>query len=317
MKVLALQANPHDTEVLRIAKEAREIRRRLAPHSGNELIVVGAVRTSDLLELLQEYQPDVVHFSGHGNKGGLLVLEDDVGASSPIPSSALAGIFAAVAATVKCVVLNSCYSHDQASAIVETVPCVVGMGSEISDEAAIAFAVGFYGALGFSSTVQKAFQAGCANIALNSTEHLTPKMQTRPGVDPAQLIIKRSPRLVAEFDIDPRAGRPKKSGSEYSMKVFVEDAPPGTTACVYQYIDPTDDTLEDYENAFDEIQNLGDQFPNYVSFYGDVIIRATLWSGSTGTGIGISRHLKDALRETYANDPRKFIRQALDEIEQQ
>jgi len=170
--------------------------------------------------------------------------------------------------------------------------CRHGLEIINSDEAAIAFAAGFYAALGFTSTVQKAFQAGCANIALKSPEHLTPKTQTRPGVDPAQLIIKRSPRLVAEFDIDPRTGRPKKISNEYSMKVFVEDAPPGTIACVYQYIDPTDDTLEDCENAFDEIHSLGDQFPNYVSFSGDVIIRATRWSGSTGTGIGISRHLK-------------------------
>jgi len=69
MKVLALQANPHDTEVLRLPLEAREIRHQLSLQSCNELIVVGAVRPSDLQQLLLQYQPDIVHFSGHGNEG--------------------------------------------------------------------------------------------------------------------------------------------------------------------------------------------------------------------------------------------------------
>jgi|SRR6266853_1538656 len=118
---------------------------------------------------------------------------------------------------------------------------------------------------------------------------------------------------MAEFDINPKTEKPQMIGEEYSLKVFVQNAPPGTTACVYQYIDTTDDTLDDYNNAFDEIQNLGDEFPNYVSFYGDVFIRATLWSG--GVGKGISCYLKDALRDTYRNEPSEFIRKALKEIE--
>lgn len=311
MKVLVLQANPHDTEVLRLPVEAREIRRKLALQHDNELILAGAVRPSDLQELLQQCQPDVVHFSGHGNQGGLLVLEDDKGASAPIPGSALAGIFEATRATVKCVVLNSCYSQDQAEAIIEKVPCVVGINSEINDEDAIAFAASFYGALGFSSTVQQAFDAACALITYS--EDYGPKMQTQNGVNPDELIIKRSPKLMAEFDINARTGRPKKLRREYSMKIFVQNAPQSTTACVYQYIAPTDDWLDDYNNAFDEIQNLGDEFPSHVSFSGDVFIRATLWSG--GTSIGISRYLKEALRDKYGNKPSGSIRAALEAIE--
>jgi hypothetical protein len=156
--------------------------------------------------------------------------------SVPIPGSALAGIFEAAPGTVKCVVLNSCYSREQARAILEKIPCVVGMNSEISDEAAITFAASFYGALGFSRTVQQAFNAARALIPLS--EQHAPKMETKDGVNAADLVIKRSPKLMAEFDINRRTGRPRKRHHEFSMKVFVQDAPPSTTACVYQYIDP-------------------------------------------------------------------------------
>ena len=71
--------------------------------------------------------------------------------------------------------LNACYSEVQARAIAQHIPYVVGMTKAIGDRAAIAFAVGFYRALGASLTIQEAYEFGCLEIQSQHTlEHLTP-----------------------------------------------------------------------------------------------------------------------------------------------
>jgi hypothetical protein len=58
IKLLFLAANPTDTDRLRLDEESRD---------QFELKTHWAVRADDLQELLMRYQPDIVHFSGHGN----------------------------------------------------------------------------------------------------------------------------------------------------------------------------------------------------------------------------------------------------------
>ncbi|BAY50581.1 pentapeptide repeat-containing protein (plasmid) [Scytonema sp. HK-05] len=63
---------------------------------------------------------------------------------------------------VECVLLNACYSEEQAQAISQYIKYVIGMNQAIGDKAAIAFAVAFYDALGAGEEVQFAYNLGCA-----------------------------------------------------------------------------------------------------------------------------------------------------------
>jgi hypothetical protein len=84
-------------------------------------------------------------------------------------------MFKRFATQVNCVVLNACYSEAQAKAIAEYIPFVIGMKQAIGDQAAIAFAVGFYRALGAGRSLEEAYEFGCVEIQLhNIPEHLTP-----------------------------------------------------------------------------------------------------------------------------------------------
>ena len=57
---------------------------------------------------------------------------------------------------------------------------VIGMNEKIGDEAAIAFAIGFYQALGAGRTVEEAYKLGCVQIRLQDIpEHLTPVLLTK------------------------------------------------------------------------------------------------------------------------------------------
>ncbi len=185
MKVLLLTANPKGTTPLRLDEEAREIEgglRRSALGARFDVRSQWAVRPRDIRRALLDYEPDIIHFSGHGSEDEGLVFEDDAGDLAVVPTDALATLFELFADRVKCVLLNACYSELQARAIAQHIDYVVGMRWAIGDRAAIEFAVGFYDALGAGKPVPLAYRFGCNGIRLSgSDEHLNPALLTRDG----------------------------------------------------------------------------------------------------------------------------------------
>ena len=185
--VLFWAANPVDTDALRLDEEVRTIEERLRASENRDIFDLKqqwAVRFSDLSDGLLRYEPQIVHFSGHGNPTGDLVFEGNDGLAIPVDIHALADLFRIAGDKVRCVVFNACYSTSQAEAISEYIDCVVGTSKAIGDESAIRFAGGFYRALGYGRSVQTAFDLGCNEIDLAALgEHATPQLHTRSGVD--------------------------------------------------------------------------------------------------------------------------------------
>jgi CHAT domain-containing protein len=139
-----------------------------------------SVRPADISQALLDVQPQVVHFSGHGTLTGALCFEDQLGATRVVPPEAIASLFEQFALHVKCVLLNACYSKFQAEAIAKHIEYVVGMNKAIGDRAAIAFAIGFYQALGAGRTFEDAYKLGCIQISLQGIpEHSTPILLKR------------------------------------------------------------------------------------------------------------------------------------------
>lgn len=79
-------------------------------------------------------------------------------------------MFFALKESIFCVVLNACYSEQQAKAIANHIDCVIGMSKAISDAAAISFSTSFYQALGYGKDVKTAFNLGCGQIDLESCD---------------------------------------------------------------------------------------------------------------------------------------------------
>lgn len=182
-RILILAANPKDTDQLRLNEEVREIQLRLerARHREQfEIISRWAVRIDDLQQVLLDYEPDIVHFSGHGAGIHGLVLESDDGTIQLVSSSALARLFKFFKDKIQCVVLNACYSEAQAKEIHKHIDYVVGMNKAVGDRAAIGFAGGFYVALGAGRSIEDAFEYGCISIDLKSIpESETPVLKQR------------------------------------------------------------------------------------------------------------------------------------------
>lgn len=193
IKILLLAANPTDTTWLRVDAEAREIDQVLRQSEFRDSFSIEkhfAVRVMDLQGLLLRYEPDIVHFSGHGNTANEIIVEDSNGKSHPIAHHAIGQLFSILNDNVHCVVLNACYSELQAKAIAQQVDCVIGMSTSIGDAAAISFAASFYQALGYGKDVKTAFDLGCLQIDLeNLGEQNTPRLLTREGVDPSKVYL--------------------------------------------------------------------------------------------------------------------------------
>lgn len=182
VKILVLATNPGKTDQLRLDQEVRQIDAALQQsrfRDSFELEQQWAVRVSDLQRLLLRYKPDIVHFSGHGSEFSEIILEDSDGNSKPVTASALSRLFSLLKDNIQCVVLNACYSEEQAEAIAQHISCVVGMTGAIGDEAAISFSEAFYGALGDGRDIKTAFELGCNRIDLeNLNEQDTPRLKT-------------------------------------------------------------------------------------------------------------------------------------------
>lgn len=183
IRILFLSANPSDTSRLNTDTELRSIREKLRQANLRDnfiLEVCTSARPADISQAILDIKPHIVHFSGHGTSAGELCFEDEQGKSKPVTPKALAKLFSLQADIINCVVLNSCYSDIQAQAIAEHISCVVGMKEKIGDIAAIAFAVGFYKALGAGETTERAYEFGRAEIALeNIPEDLTPVLRKK------------------------------------------------------------------------------------------------------------------------------------------
>ena len=193
VKILFLAANPKGTEPLRLDQEVREIDEALLQKAEFrdkfELKQQWAVRVSDLQAHLLRFQPDIVHFSGHGSSEGKIVLEDNNGNIRTVSEDALSQLFSLLKDNIRCVVLNACYSASQAQAISEHIDCVIGMSKAIGDTAAISFAKSFYQALGFGRSIDTAFKLGVSQIDLEGlNEQDTPKLLS-PNIDPQKMVF--------------------------------------------------------------------------------------------------------------------------------
>ncbi|BAZ38264.1 hypothetical protein NIES4101_42010 [Calothrix sp. NIES-4101] len=168
-RILILTANPTSTNKLRLDEEVREITEGLRRSKEREQFTIEsrwAVRADDIRRAILDFEPQIVHFSGHGEREGELVFEDAAGNAKAVTPEALAGLFELFTNEVKCVVINACYSHKQADAITQHIDYVIGMKQAIGDKAAIKYAIGFYDALGAGRTIEIAHKFGVNAIQL-------------------------------------------------------------------------------------------------------------------------------------------------------
>jgi CHAT domain len=129
-KILILAASPKDRNRVRLEEELRDIEEGLQRAKKRDQFLLKpalAVRTRDIHRQIMDFEPQIVHFSGHGEGEDGLVFEDVTGKAKLVNAEALAGLFELFTNHVKCVVLNACYSEFQAEAIALLTPKAIAL----------------------------------------------------------------------------------------------------------------------------------------------------------------------------------------------
>ncbi|MBW4624878.1 MAG: CHAT domain-containing protein [Brasilonema octagenarum HA4186-MV1] len=175
--ILILAANPAGTSRLQLDKEIREIDEGLKRGNKREQFKLEqkwAVRQRDFYRAILDYEPQIVHFSGHGAGVDGIVLENEADEPAFLNADALSSMFELFATKgVECVLLNACYSEVQAKAISQHVNYVIGMNRTIGDKAAIAFSVAFYDTIAAGEQIEFAYKLG-RSVLMNYLEQQTP-----------------------------------------------------------------------------------------------------------------------------------------------
>ncbi len=174
--ILFVASAPYDMAKLQLEKEFVRISQSLQNGSVDySLKAEFAIKPQELQMAVLKHQPRIVHFSGHGadansnNKSGGIFLQDDKGEAQLVSGEALAGMFGVLLRKIKIevVLLNSCYSEEQAKAIVQHVPFVIGMNDSVKDGVAIEFANGFYQSMSqYRDDIAFAFDLAVSQIQL-------------------------------------------------------------------------------------------------------------------------------------------------------
>jgi hypothetical protein len=192
INILFLSANPK--KALRVdveeAMHAIEQNVRASDHRDSLIFQPAlASRPDDLLQMLNQHRPHIVHFSGTGSEKGLSFVGAD-GRVRPVSPKALTNLFAILKDNIQLIFLDACYSPVQAQALAAIIDCVITMKATLTNESRIAFASSFYRAIGFGRSIQEAFEQGKTSLLLeNLPGDDIPELLHKGNIDPGQIVL--------------------------------------------------------------------------------------------------------------------------------
>lgn len=193
--VLFLGSNPTDTSQLRLDEEAREIEdmiRKSKNRDSVKFISKWAVRPLDILQSINQHNPTVIHFSGHGSEENDLALENPDGTTKLVSKEAIVQSMTTASDNIRLVFFNNCYSSRQAESVVKYVDFSIGMNDSIGDKAAIIFASQFYSAIGFGKSISESFNQAKSALMLESiNEENIPELYSKVEGLESEFILVR------------------------------------------------------------------------------------------------------------------------------
>ena len=192
-KIAFLMAAPAAAGAINVGKDFREAEKAVAGSAKRHKIGLKpyvAAGAEELLDALNEFAPDVIHFSGHGGTGKLLFdkqsIEDVAGQT--VNFSGVKAFLAATGKLPKLLVMTACQTASEAHTLLDAVPAVIGMSGDISDLASTLFCRRFYAALAGCQTIEHAFQQAQAILrAAQLDDADLPTLVVRKGTNAAQI----------------------------------------------------------------------------------------------------------------------------------
>ncbi len=185
--------NTIQQQKLKLEKEAREIHESIQKSLKRDSISFEtrwAARVTDLIQFINEVNPTILHFSGHGTSDGKLVFQDNNDKPKLLNMETLVELINASSDSLRLVVLNNCYSSLISEKIIDNIEASIGMNNSIGDDAAIVFASQLYSSIGFGLSLEKSYQQAIVALKLyDIPEDETPKLFVSDGIEAKEIYL--------------------------------------------------------------------------------------------------------------------------------
>ena len=185
--------NTIQQQKLKLEKEAREIHESIQKSLKRDSISFEtrwAARVTDLIQFINEVNPTILHFSGHGTSDGKLVFQDNNDQPKLLNMDTLVELINASSDNLRLVVLNNCYSSIISEKVIDNIEASIGMNNSIGDDAAIVFASQLYSSIGFGLSLEKSFQQAIVALKLyDIPEDETPRLFISDGIEANKIYL--------------------------------------------------------------------------------------------------------------------------------
>jgi hypothetical protein len=160
-KVALLVTNPSRAAPVQTGVEVRYIQDAIKLGGNPDKIdvkLILAPTIATLLDNLNAYKPQVLHFSGHAGSRSLVFDNERAGddGGQVLDYSLVKSLIQATATRLDLLVLCGCDTLDGADIFLDVVPAVVAMSSSIDDEAACNFSKQFYRSISGQASLKDA-----------------------------------------------------------------------------------------------------------------------------------------------------------------
>jgi hypothetical protein len=174
LKIAFLTTNPERNASLRTDIEVRDVREAVAATVHWDQVEVEhlpAATLETLIDALNEYKPQILHFSGHG--GGEALLFDKRGAASDggvvLDFDLVARVIESANPRPRVLVLSACDTVTGAERFLPGVEAVLAMSASIDDAAACHFSRRFYKSIASGASLERALEQG--KLVLEADEY--------------------------------------------------------------------------------------------------------------------------------------------------
>lgn len=198
LKVLFLASQPKNSGALHLEWDLQAFQRALdTTRSGDRFLpkLLWAPSPADLIDNLSLFKPDILHFSGHGQKAteekGLGVgLVDRTNEVAVLTEQGLLSLLRGLRKDrPQILLLASCWSLGIVRSATAFVKCGIGCPSNLNGQVAGTFIHGFYSAIASGGSIRDAYEIGVAGIPDSVPFERRPMLEWAHDVDPANLVL--------------------------------------------------------------------------------------------------------------------------------
>jgi hypothetical protein len=194
-RIALLVTNPDRNASLQTAIEARDIETAIKVGGRPEKVDLKmflAPTFDTLVDALNSYRPDVLHFSGHGGGRELLFDNERAGTDggTALDFDMVARLIGMTSYKPKLLVLAACDTAEGADRFLEVVPAVVAMSKSIDDEAACEFSARFYQSLTAGASIRNSLGHAKAKLEHKGYPDADlPELLTRSEADAVRTLV--------------------------------------------------------------------------------------------------------------------------------